>query len=257
MVTIMKNKNSVNYWLVVIGCGLLGSLIQYSIFHSQNSAATETNTNFKRKFLQIALNIPEDEEDKKAKNELKRIIEQIRSINLEIQKETFEPVIVPDEPSKDETPADEPKEVVVEDKDTKEKQIKELDSSPPDGILAGRTVQMIQEFSRDPNNLQNPFELAETLFLSGYLKEAAIFYKEALKRKSPKDADSPRDRAWILFQIGNCLSSEDISDAIKIYSQLITEYPDSPWKECAETRRTLLDWFLKEKPQKLIDERKQ
>jgi tetratricopeptide (TPR) repeat protein len=252
MVTIMKNKNSIGCWLVAFGCWLLVNCILYLVFHLQSStAAAETNTNFKRKFLQIALNIPEDEKDKKAKDELKKIIEQIRSINIEIQKETFEPIIVPDE-----SPADEPDEVVVEHKDTKEQQTKELEPCPPDGILAGQTVQVIREFSKDPNNLQNPFGLAETLFVSGYLKEAAIFYQEALKRKTPKDAGSPRDRAWILFQIGNCLSSEDRPAAIKMYTQLITEFPDSPWKEFAETRRSLLDWYLKEEPQKLIDERK-
>jgi tetratricopeptide (TPR) repeat protein len=249
----MKNKNSTDCWLVVIGYWLLIYYMPYSIFHLPSStAATKSNRNFKSKFLQIALNIPEEEKDKKAKNELKRIIEQIRSINLELQKEVFEPVIVPVEVS-----TDEPNEVVLEDKDTKEQQIKEIEQCPPNGIIARQTVKIIKKLSQDPNNLKNPFELAETLYLSGYLKEAAIFYQEALKRKSPNDADSARDRAWILFQIGNCLRNDDRSAAIKIYGQLITEYPNSTWKEFAENRRTLLDWYLKEEPHKLINERKQ
>ncbi len=250
---IMKNKKySIGSWLLVFSYGLLVNYFSFSILYLPiTTAATESNKNFKRKFLEMTLNIPKEEKDKKSKNELARIIEQIRSINLELQKEVFEPVIVPDKASKVE-----PNEVVLEDKDVKEQQKKEIEPSPPNGIIARQTVQIIRKFSQDPNNLKNPFELAETLFLSGYLKEAAIFYKEALKRKSPNDVDFARDRAWILFQIGNCLRNEDRPAAIKFYGQLIIEYPDSPWKEFAEIRRTLLDWYLKEEPKKFIDERK-
>ena len=243
---IMKNKNS-------IGCWLLVNCISFSIFNLPGSfAAAEPNRNFKSKFLQIALNIPEDEKDKKAKNELKKIIEQIRSVNVEIQKNIFEPVIVPDK-----VPIKEPNEVVLEDKDTKEKQKNKIESSPKDGILANQTVQILKKVSQDPNNLRNPFELGETLFLSGYLKEAAVCYQEALKRKNLNDADSTRDRAWILFQIGNCMRNDDQYAAIQFYGQLIAEYPNSTWKELAKTQRALLDWYLKDEPHKLIKERKQ
>ena len=246
---IMKNKKySIGSWLLVFSYGLLVNYFPFSIsFLPITTAATESNKNFKSKFLEMTLNIPEEEKDKKAKNELRRIIEQIRSINLELQKEVFEPVIVPDKASKVE-----PNEVVLEDKDVKEQQKKEIEPSPPNGIIARQTIQIIRKFSQNPNNLKNPFELAETLFLSGYLKEAAIFYKEALKHKSPDDVDSARDRAWILFQIGNCLRIEDRPAAIKFYGQLITEYPDSPWTDLAKTREKLIDWYLKDKPETLI-----
>ncbi len=250
---IMKNKNSIGCWLVIISYWLLVNCIPFSIFNLQGSfAATKPNKNFKSKFLQIALNIPEDEQDKKAKNELKKIIEQIRSVNLEIQKNIFEPVIVPDK-----VPIEKPNDVVVKDENTKEQQKNEIESAPTDGILATQTVQIFKELSQNPENLHNPYELGETLFLGGYLKEAAICYQEALKRKNLNDVDSAHDRAWVLFQIGNCMRNDDRSAAIQFYGQLIAEYPDSTWKELAKTRRTLLDWYMKDEPLKLINERKQ
>ncbi len=248
---IMKNKYSIGFWLLVISYWLLVNH-PYSIFHLPSSAAaTDPNSQFKSKLLQIELNMPESEKDKITKNELRRMIEQIRSVNFKLRKEEIEPVIVPDE-----VPTDEPNEVVFKEKDSEEQQKKEIESGPPKGIIDSQTLQILKKLSQNPGNLNNPFELGETLFLSGYLKEAAIFYQEALERKSPDDTGSARDRAWILFQIGNCLRNDDRPAAIRMYGQLITEYPNSPWKELAEARRTLLDWYLKEEPQKLINERK-
>jgi tetratricopeptide (TPR) repeat protein len=252
MVMIMKNKNATRCWLF-IGYWLSVACFSCSIFRLQGSAvAAESSKNFKSKFLEMTLNIPEEEKDKKAKNELKRIIEQIRSINLELQKSMFEPAIVPDKVS-----TLEPNEVVLEEKDTEERKKEGIEPCLPRGVISEQTVQLVKKFSKNPGSLQNPFELAETLFLGGHLKEAAIFYQEALKRKSPSDPDSVRDRAWILFQVGNCLRNEDRLAAIKFYEQLITEYPNSIWKEFAETRRTLLNWYLRDEPIKLINERKQ
>jgi len=263
---VMKNRNSIRYWLLVIGCWFLVNHFPFSIFHLASSAAEvdkkasqssldntkDPNSHFKRQLWLAQLNMAEGEKDKSTKNELKRIIEQIRSVNFGPRKEAFEPDIVPEVVTIDES--DEPNEAVSEDANGQHK--KEEESSLPYGLITNQTLQTIRNLSQDPGNLHNPFELGETLFLSGYLKEAAIFYKEALKRKSPDDAGSAQDRAWILFQIGNCLRIDDQPEAIKMYGQLITEYPNSPWKELADARRTLLDWYLKDEPRKLITERK-
>ena len=247
---IIRNKKSIGFWLLIISFWLLVNHIPYSIFHLPSSmAAVDPNSHRKSKLWQIELNMPEDEEDKITKNELRSMIEQIRSINIEFQKDVSEPIVVPEE-----VPTEEPNEVDLKGKDTEEQQKKHIESRPPNGILADQTLQKVKKFSQDPNGLKNPFEMAETLFLSGYLKEAAIFYQETLKRKSPDDTGSTR--AWILFQIGNCLQDHDRPTAIKMYGQLITEYPDSTWKELAEVWRSLLDWYLKEEPHKLIKEHK-
>jgi len=96
--------------------------------------------------------------------------------------------------------------------------------------------------------------VGEILFVSGNVKEASIFYSEALNRKDPNDAGSSWDRAWILFQIGNCLRNDDLPEAAKMYRQLLTEYPNSPWADMAQAQSMLIDWYQKEEPVKLIAE---
>ncbi len=262
----MKNRNSIGCWLFVVGCWLLVNHSPYSMLHLSNSAAavgkttsqssltntTDPNSHFKSRLWLAEFNMAEGEKHKITKNELRRIIEQIRSVNFGVRKEDFEPAIVPDVVPMNET--DEPDETVSEGANEQHK--KEEEHSLPYGLVTNKTLQKIRNLSKNTGNLKNPFELGETLFLSGYLKEAAIFYREALKRKSPDEPGSDRDRAWILFQIGNCLRNDDQPEAIKMYGQLITDYPNSPWKELADARRTLLDWYLKDQPRKLITERK-
>jgi tetratricopeptide (TPR) repeat protein len=268
----MKNRNSIGCWLFVISYSLLVNHGPYSMFHLQNSAAavgkktsqssladmTDPNSHFNRQLWLAKLDMAESEKDKITKNELRRIIEQIRSINFGPRKEAFETAIVPDVMPIDElgepNEPNESDEAVSEDANEQNKKEKEL--SLTYGLVTNQTLQTIRKLSQNPGNLHNPYELGETLFLSGYLKEAAIFYQEALKRKSPDDAGSAQDRAWILFQIGNCLRNDEQIEAIKMYGQLITEFPNSPWKELADARRTLLNWFLKDEPRKLITERK-
>ena len=261
----MKNRNFIRYWLLVLGFWFFVNHFPCSMFHLVSSAAavdkkasqssldnmTDQNGHSKRQLWLTKLNMAEGEKDKTTKNELQRIIEQIRSVNFGSQKEAFESAIIPDVVPI--VPIDEPNEAVSE----KANELhKKEESSLPSGLVTSQTLQTIRSLSQDPGNLHNPFELGETLFLSGYLKEAAKFYQEALKRKSLDDVSSARDRAWILFQIGNCLRNADRPEAIKKYGQLITEYPDSPWKGLAEARRTLLSWYIKDEPRKLITESK-
>jgi tetratricopeptide (TPR) repeat protein len=258
---IMKNKNSIGYWLLVIGYWLLVNHLPFTIYHLPNSAAAvgqkspqsslttppDPNNEFRRQLWRAELSIAKGQKDKIAKNELKRMIEQIRSIKFEPQKEIFEPIIP------EVVPIDEPNEAVSE---TKEQKKKEIEPKLPYEPITDQTLQLLKNLSQHLDNLSNSFELGETLFLSENLKEAAVFYQEALKRKSPDDIGSARDRPWILFQIGNCLRNDDPTTAIKIYGQLIIEYPNSPWKELAEARSKLLDWYQKDEPHKLIAEYK-
>lgn len=269
---IMNNKNSIGYWLLVIGYWLLVNHLPFTIYHLPNSAAAvgqkspqsslttppDPNNEYRRKLWRAELSIAKGEKDKGTKNELKRIIEQIRSIKFEPEKEIFEPTIVSEV-----VPIDEPNEAVSETKEQEKKEIEPKLPYEPQLLREGRgepitdqTLQLLKNLSQHLDNLRNSFELGETLFLSGNLKEAAIFYREALKRKGSDDVNSARDRPWILFQIGNCLWNDDPPNAIKTYGQLIIEYPNSPWKELAEARSKLLDWYLTDKPSELIAEHK-
>jgi len=257
--------------LLVIGYWLLVNHLPFTIYHLPNSAAAvadthasnrrgqespqssltvppDPNSNFRRQLWRAELSIAKGEKDERTKDELKRMIEQIRSIKFETQKETFGPIVVPKV-----VLIDEPNEAVSE---TKEQEKKEIEPKLPYEPITDQTLQILKDLSQHLDHLRNSFELGETLVLSGNLKEAAIFYQEALKRKSPDDVGSARDRAWILFQIGNCLRNDDPITAMKMYGQLITEYPNSPWKELAGARNKLLDWYQKDEPHKLITEHK-
>jgi len=211
------------------------------------------NSSIRRQLLQAEIGFDTVKKDKATKNELQRIIEQIRSITFKTDKRTIEPepVIVPKA-----VPINEPNETLTDTAIQEEQEEKEIEHKLPYEPITGKTLQILRQLSQHPEKLDNPFELGETLFLSGNLKEAVMFYQEALKRKSAGDTSPDRDRAWILFQIGNCLWNNDPPTAIKVYGQLITEHPNSTWKDLAEARSKLLNWYQTDEPHKLIAESK-
>jgi len=200
--------------------------------------------------------------DKKNKSELQKIIEQIRAVEFESQNKQSEPLVVtqsvPSPELNENLPATE---TAAEPND---KQAKSESQTPaaenqiplPYKPITTMTLQAVSEVSQHPEQLSSPFEMAEILFRSGNLKEAAVFYQQALNKTNPKDAASASNRAWILFQIGNCLRNDDPQNAMKTYRQLITEYPSSPWTEIAKARDKLIDWYQKDDPKTVIKENK-
>lgn len=199
--------------------------------------------------LRADISIAKSENDTKSKNQLMQIIEQIRSVEFKPQIQEPEPVVVPEkahmiEPNETETVPDEPVQ--------KEQVKQQTKSTLPYEPVTDQTLQMLRALAQNPEKLDNPLELAEILFFSGNLKEASMFYSEALNRKDPNDAGSSSDRAWILFQIGNCLRNDDMPAAAKIYQQLVVEYPNSPWAQPAKARSDLIAWYLKDEPAKLV-----
>jgi hypothetical protein len=121
-----------------------------------------------------------------------------------------------------------------------------------EGSLTDSTLQIIREVCEDPcqARLENPFELAEIMFRCGHLREASILYRQSLAGRTT-ETQTPGQRAWVLFQIGNCLRDDDRSAARKMYRQLIAEYPDSPWTDLARAQEELLGWYQKEQPEVL------
>jgi tetratricopeptide (TPR) repeat protein len=197
------------------------------------------------------ISVAKGQKDEKNKNELKRIIEQIRSVEFEPQKQAPEPLVVPEE-----APAIEPNETLSESDVPVEKEDEKAETEPKllYEPITDQTLQMLRNLSQHPDEMANPLELGDVLFLSGNRKEAAMFYQEALKRMHPNDVGSSRDRAWVLFQIGSCLREDDPPTAAKTYGQLLTEFPNSPWAGLARFQSKLIDWYLKNEPRKLIAE---
>jgi len=199
--------------------------------------------------LRADISIAKSENDTKSSDQLKQIIEQIRSVEFGTQKQAPAPVIVTEK-----APAIEPNETVSNLPVQKEEVKQAIEPKQQHGLITEKTLQMLKTLAQDPGKLANPLELGEILFVSGNLKEAAMFYREALNRKDPNDVNLSLDRAWILFQTGNCLRNDDLPAAAKAYQQLITEYPNSPWADMAKARSNLIAWYLKDEPVKLIAE---
>jgi tetratricopeptide (TPR) repeat protein len=213
------------------------------------ASSNPTNTSG-LELLQAYISVAQGKNNTKSAEQLKQIIEQIHSVEFKPQKQAPEPVVVPEK-----APVIEPNEIVPDEPNIpvqKEKPKQETKSKLPYEPITDQTLQMLRTLVQEPEKLENPLELAETLFASGNEKEASLFYSEALKRKDPNDTGSSSERAWILSQIGNCLRNSDLPAAAKTYQQLLTEYPNSPWTGLAKTRTDLIAWYLKDEPDKLL-----
>jgi len=135
--------------------------------------------------------------------------------------------------------------------DTKQHLVKS-EITEPSEKMTDRTMQLIASALQSPGQLNNALELAEVLFLSGRLTEAATVYKEALNVLDPNDSNFSEDKAWILLQVGNCLRNEDAQTATKFYEQLTREHPDSLWADFAEIWNQLARWHLEYRPDVLV-----
>lgn len=224
-------------------------LPQNSLFISKSP-----NTHLGRQLWQARIGVPKGEEDNKNKNELQRIIEQIRSVEFEPQDRAPEPLIVV-EPTQKTEPNETLSDTEVPGKSEEKKIEPKMGTPLPYEPVTDQTLQMLENLLQHPEQLKNPFELGEVLFRSGHLKEAGMCYQQALNRKNLDEINSPQNRAWILFQIGNCLRNDDPPTAMEMYRQLITEYPNSLWTDLAKARSKLVDWYQQDKPRTLIDER--
>ncbi|MHC4499911.1 MAG: tetratricopeptide repeat protein [Planctomycetota bacterium] len=148
------------------------------------------------------------------KNELSRILEQVRLVEFKPQKEISEPVVIAKQ-----APIAEPNKALLVAGAKKEVVGKGSDFKPSSELVSSETLQMLEDLLEHPDRSMNPVELGDVLFLSENTKEAAKFYQEALDRKGGDDVRSASDRAWALFQTGNCLRHNDPAVAKEMYGQ--------------------------------------
>jgi len=115
----------------------------------------------------------------------------------------------------------------------------------------------------NPQNVLDPLAVAEALFQRGNLKDAAKFYKLALKRMADKtepvlskrQAEPGRypNRPWAMFQAANCIRHDDLAGAYQLYQQLITEYPASDWTAAAHSHQQVITWYRQNRPKKILE----
>jgi tetratricopeptide (TPR) repeat protein len=187
-----------------------------------------------------------EEKDTESKIELLKVIRQIQAIELPHEESSSQKTI-----TEKQKPAAEPNKTASPD-------LKKQNIEPAAGrSISFQTLEMLSGMIKEQQKIHNPAELAEILFLDGKLQEAASMYQEALKLAKPQDPEQTANRSWFLFQAANCLRDSDISQAAKLYDQLVKEYPDSPWTELAKTQNKIVLWYQKDNPDKIITEIRQ
>ena len=123
-------------------------------------------------------------------------------------------------------------------------------------FVTEKTLQKLMKMSENIEEVDNPYEIGNTLYLSNAIGQAATFYKESLRRSKPEDMSASEDRAWLLFQTANSLQTIDMLAAADIYGRLITEYPDSPWTGYARVQTNVINWYVSDKPDELLKQNK-
>jgi len=205
-----------------------------------------SDTNFRDELWRAWISTPKNDKDEKGKDEIKQLIERIRSVEFRPQQEARNAGLSEGgsttEPNGTSALGEKPKESPAAPREF------EL----PYKVVSSKTLGMVRELCRQPSQIENPFELAEVLFLSGNLAEAAALYQQALSRQDVNDGFAAEQRAWIIFQVANCLRHDDMPAAKRAYGQLIVEHPDSPWTDLAKAEGKLIDWYLSDKPWALI-----
>lgn len=223
--------------------------------------ANSPTTPLGQQLWQARITSPKDENS--SKSELYQIIEKIRSVKFESQDKSSEAFAVAEPTQKTEpddtlSDANVPKKTEHKKAEAEPQKLlgnKQQDENQlPYKPVTDETLQLLKGLPQHSEQLKNPVELADILFRSGHLKEAAKCYQEALSRMAADVNDPHEDKAWVLFQIGNCLGNDDPSSAIEMYKRLIAEYPDLLWADLAKTLSNLINWYQQDKPRALVAE---
>jgi len=221
--------------------------------------AKSPTTDIGRKLWQTRITVPNSKNDTGSNDDLRRIIELVRSVEFKPRNKTPEPLITLESPAQLE-----PNETAAEPSPGKNTETQQIKPKPRPGMLSEETLKILAKHLQNPEQIKNPFELAEVLFHGGRLKEAAICYQQVLLRADPNQADPNqvdpnqvdpnRQIDWILFQIGNCLRDDDPPKAMEVYSRLCNDHAGSMWADLAKARSMLLSWYRQDEPRKLIEQ---
>ena len=117
------------------------------------------------------------------------------------------------------------------------------------GGISPTTLRQLRKLS--PKGVHNAIALGDSLFRGGHMEEAVQIYQVAMQR-DPTEGD----RAWVLFQMGNCKRASDPEMAAGFYKRLLSEHPGSPWSGVAEIQEHLIQWRRINDPGELLKELK-
>ena len=191
---------------------------------------------------------PQIEGDAGTQDELERLIQQVRSVKFASKEQSPAPAMI-FQPEAMENPNDVPAPA----NDTPERAAGSVPvPTPADANLPPSKTETLKHLLADPNQVYEPLETAELLFLSGRLPEAAVFYQRSLDLTAANEPAAREDRAWAFLQLGNCLRETDSMRAKDAYAKLTTDYADSPWAELANAHSQLLTWYETVQPRRLI-----
>jgi tetratricopeptide (TPR) repeat protein len=204
-----------------------------------------------RQLWQARMSVFKEKGVSQSRDELQQIIRRISSIELKPRVQTPDPKVMV-EP----TPKTEPNETVSGAEILQEQGNDKVKSNLPEGYVSEQTLQIFKSLLQQPDQLKNTLEMAEILFNSGRLKEAAMCYQQALNHMRANEADPFGDKAWILLQLGNCLQNENPQAALESYKAVIVEHPDSSWVPLAKAKSEMTDWYLQDQPKTLIKKAK-
>ncbi len=225
------------------------SLVEYKVAQDDISDSNDPNNSLKRQLLKSDITPIANEKDSGKTDELRRLIAQVRSIEVQFQEPAPRQV-----PAPKIAPAADANEVTGVIKEPALQRKPYFEPNLPYTPISSETLKILGNLSQNPRQINNPLELGELLFHNGEYKEAVLFYREALIRTEPNNPNTAMDRAWILFQTGNCLRNSDMPGAAEMYNRLITEFPNSLWARMSMVQSRFITWYQKEEPQKIIND---
>jgi len=189
---------------------------------------------------------PAQPDDRQIQTALNELMTRVRSVRFEAKEQTTVTFTVPEPVVSRPDTASDPA--------SPEPRVQSATTAPgaPDGALSKETLEALKRVLADPNQASEPLALAELLYLTGRVSEAAVLYQKALDSTSGNEPASREDRAWILLQLGNCLRETDPARARDMYTKLVAEHADSPWVELAKAHSQLISWYEQVQPRQWL-----
>lgn len=128
----------------------------------------------------------------------------------------------------------------------KTKPAAKVQDAPPD-VLSTETLKELAQ--RVPESVADPIRLGDALYRSGHRDQALFIYRNAMA-----ETRDPEDQLWLNYQMGCCLKDTEPAEARKLFQQVRSTAPDSPWAELADIQLQLADWMERNQPTQFLDD---